>query len=64
MCPKNVCAFSSAHFYKPSFALSILLHIDKNSVQQAIFQNRAVHFYKKCFRETFARYVTVWLVRI
>ena len=52
------------HFFKSIFALSSLLHYDKNSVQKAIFQNRAVLLYEKCFRKTFVQYVTVWLVRI
>ena len=52
------------HFFKSIFALRRLLHIDKNSVQKAIFQNKAVHLYKKGFPKPFVQYVTVWLVRI
>ena len=52
------------HLYKFIFAVSRLLHVDKNSVQKAIFQNRTVHLFQNCFWKTFVQYVTVWLVRI
>ena len=59
---EKVCPFLP-HFYKSIFALSRMLHIDKNSVQKDIFYNRVEHLYKKCFWKTFVQYVTVWSVQ-